>query len=153
HTTISGTGVASGNILHLFINGQPVSTITASSTSFSFSGLSLKASDQIKIYLYSGSTCMTVSNAFTVSCYTQPPIITTNINGNLLSSATSISGTSAYPSASVTLYKGTSPSGVSVGTTTTDASGNWTISSLTLTAGENYYATVSSSGCVSPSSS
>ncbi|MES1197938.1 MAG: T9SS type A sorting domain-containing protein, partial [Chitinophagaceae bacterium] len=152
-TSISGSGVASGNILHLFINGQYKSTITASSANFTFTGLTLNASDQIKIYLYSGSTCMTVSNAFTVSCYTQPPIITTNINGNLLSSATSVSGTSAYSGASVTLYKGTSPSGVSVGTASTNASGNWTISSLTLTAGENYYVVQTVSGCASPSSS
>lgn len=153
-TTISGTGAASGNIIRLFINGKYVSVITATGSAFSFTGLTLKSSDQIKLYIYSGTTCMTTSNTYTVSCYTQPPVITTNSSGNLLSSATSISGTSVYSSATVTLYKGISPSGTVVGSpVTTSAGGSWTVTGLTLTAGDNYYATISSGGCVSPSSS
>jgi len=152
-TTISGTGATSGNIIHLFVNGQDVSTITASASTFSFTGLTLKSNDQIKLYIYSGVTCMTQSNAYTVSCYTQPPVITTDTTGKLLSSATSISGASIYSGATVTLYKGTSPSGVMVGSpVTTTGSGSWTVTGLTLTAGDNYYATISSGGCVSPSS-
>ncbi|MBS1567237.1 MAG: T9SS type A sorting domain-containing protein, partial [Bacteroidetes bacterium] len=152
-TSISGTGSASGNILRLFINGQPVSTITATGTSFSFTGLTLNASDQIKIYLYSGTACMTVSNAFTVSCYTQPPVISTNTNGKLLSTATAISGTSVYAGATVTLYKGTAPSGVATGSPATTASnGSWTVSGLTLAASDNYYATLTYGGCSSPAS-
>jgi len=152
-TTISGTGATSGNIIHLFVNGQEVSVITASASTFSFTGLTLKSNDQIKLYIYNGTTCMTQSNAYTVSCYTQPPVITTDTTGKLLSSATSISGTSIYSGATVTLYKGTSPSGVMVGSpVTTNSSGSWTVSGLTLTAGDNYYATISSGGCVSPSS-
>lgn len=153
-TTISGTGATSGNIIRLFINGKYVSVLTATGSAFSFTGLTLNASDQIKLYIYAGTTCMTVSNPFTVSCYTQPPVITTNSSGNLLSSATSISGTSVYSGATVTLYKGTSPSGVAVGSpVTTTASGSWTFTGLTLTAGDTYYTTLSSGGCVSPSSS
>jgi len=153
-TTISGTGAASGNIIRLFVNGQNVSTITASGSAFSFTGQTLKSGDQIKLIIYSGSTCMTTTNTYTVSCYTQPPIITTNSTGNLLSSATAVSGNSNYSGATVTLYKGTSPSGVAVGSpATTAANGSWTVSGLTLTAGDNYYATISSGGCVSPSSS
>jgi len=152
-STVTGTGAASGNIIRLFINGQYVSAVTASGSSFSFTGLTLKSSDQLKLYIYSGTSCMTVSNAYTVSCYTQPPVITTNTNGNLLSSATAISGTSLYAGATVTVYKGISPSGVMVGSpATTTSAGNWTVSGLTLAAGDNYYATVSSAGCTSPSS-
>lgn len=152
-TTVSGTGSASGNILHLFINGRYISTITATGASFSFTGLSLRASDQLKIYLYSGTTCMTVSNAFTVSCYAQPPVITTNANGRLLSTATSISGTSVYAGATVNLYKGTAPGGVLTGSpATTAANGSWTISGLTLAAADNYYTTLTYSGCTSPAS-
>jgi len=150
-STVSGTGSASGNILHLFINGKYKSTITATGASFSFTGLTLAASDQLKIYLYSGTTCMTVSNPFAVSCYTQPPAITTNANGKLLSTATSITGTSVYSGATVTLYKGTAPGGVVTGSpATTAANGSWTISGLTLAAGDNYYTTLAYGGCTSP---
>ncbi len=152
-TSISGTGVASGNILDLFINGQYNATITATGTSFSFTGLSLNADDQLKIYNNSGTTCRTVSAAFTISCYTQPPVITTNSNGKLLSSATAISGTSVYAGATVTLYKGTSPSGVATGSpATTAANGNWTVPGLTLAAADNYYAVLTNGSCASPSS-
>ncbi|MBN9382158.1 MAG: T9SS type A sorting domain-containing protein [Chitinophagaceae bacterium] len=153
-TTISGTGATSGEIIRLFINGQYKSTITASGSTFSFTGLTLNSSDQLQLYIYKGVTCMTTTNTYTVSCYTQPPVITTNSSGNLLSSATSISGTSVYASATVTLYKGVSPSGVAVGSpVTTSASGGWSFTGLTLTAGDNYYTTISSGGCTSPSSS
>jgi len=152
--SISGTGAVSGNIVRLFINGQYVSTLTATGSAFTFSGLTLKAADQIKLYVYSGSACQTVSNPFTVSCYTQPPVITTNSSGNILSSATSVSGSSTYSGATVTLYKGVSPSGVATGSpATTAGNGSWTVSGLTLTAGETYYATLSSGGCTSSSSS
>jgi len=152
-TTINGTGATSGNIIHLLVNGQDVSTITASASTFSFTGLTLKSGDQIKLLIYSGTTCFTQSNAYTVSCYTQPPVITTDTTGKLLSTATSIGGTSIYSGATVTLYKGISPSGTMVGSpVTTNSGGGWTVSGLTLAAGDNYYATISTGGCVSPSS-
>ena len=154
HTTISGSGVASGNILRLFINGKYNSTVTATGTSFSFTGLSLTSGDQLKIYLSAtGSACMTVSNTFTVSCYIAPPVISTTSSGNLVATSTSVSGTSAYSGATVTLYSGTAPSGVAVGSPATTASnGSWTISGTTITAGQNYYATLSYVGCTSPAS-
>ncbi|MBS1602551.1 MAG: T9SS type A sorting domain-containing protein [Bacteroidetes bacterium] len=152
-TTISGTGATSGNIIHLLVNGQDMSTITASASTFSFTGLTLKSGDQIRLIIYSGTACFTQSNAYTVSCYTQPAVITTDTTGKLLSTATSISGTSIYSGATVTLYKGTSPSGTIVGSpVTTNSGGGWTVSGLTLTAGDNYYVTISTGGCVSPSS-
>ncbi len=55
-----------------------------------FSALQLKAGDNIKIYL-SGNSC-TVYNSTTVTCYNQPPVITTDANGVLLAGATTISG-------------------------------------------------------------
>ncbi|HTI94145.1 MAG TPA: T9SS type A sorting domain-containing protein [Puia sp.] len=152
-TTINGTGATTGNIIHLLVNGQDMSTITASASTFSFTGLTLKSGDQIKLIIYSGTACFTQSNAYTVSCYTQPPVITTDTTGKLLSTATSVSGTSIYSGATVTLYKGTSPSGTIAGSpVTTNSGGGWTVSGLTLAAGDNYYATISTGGCVSPSS-
>jgi hypothetical protein len=152
-STITGSGAAAGNILRLFINGEYVSTVTAGGTAFSFTGLNLKAGDQARVYLSTGTTCMTASSTFTVSCYTAPPAITTTASGNLVSTATAVSGTSAYAGATVTLFQGTAPTGVVVGSpATTGSNGNWTISGISLTAGQNYYATLTYASCTSPAS-
>jgi hypothetical protein len=151
-TSVSGTGATSGQILRLFINDEYKTAVTATGSSFTFTGLSLKANDQLKIYVQASGTCSTISSTFSVSCYTQPPSITTNTSGNLLTTSTSISGTSAYIGATVSLYKGTSPSGTLAGTATVNSSGVWTVSSLTLAASDNYYATQVASGCTSESS-
>src|SRR5438105_10003583 len=83
-TTVSGTGATSGQLLRLFVNDQYVSAITATGSAFSFSGVTLSAGDVLKVYVQTSGSCMTVSGSFTVSCYTQPPSITTNSSGNLL---------------------------------------------------------------------
>jgi hypothetical protein len=150
--TVSGSGSASGQLLRLFVNDKYVTSVTATGTTFTFSGLTLNTNDVLKVYAQASAACMTVSSSFTVSCYTSSPTITTNAAGSLLTSATSISGKSSYTGGTVSLYKGTSPSGTLAGTATVNASGNWTVTGLTLTAGDNYYAVVSSSGCTSPSS-
>jgi hypothetical protein len=150
--TVSGTGSASGQLLRLFVNDKYISSVSATGTTFSFTGLTLATGDVLKVYAQASSACMTVSSSYTVSCYAASPTITTNSAGSLLASATSISGRSSYTGATVTLYKGISPSGTQVGTATVNSSGNWTVSGLTLTAGDTYYAVVSNSGCTSPSS-
>lgn len=150
--TVSGTGASSGQLLRLFVNNQFVTSVTATGSSFNFTGLSLQTGDALKVYAQTSGACMTVSSAFTVGCYTQPPVITTNSAGNLLASATSISGTSSYAGATIALYRGTYPSGTSVGTTTTSSSGAWTISGLSLSSGDNFYALQTASGCTSGAS-
>jgi hypothetical protein len=151
-TTVSGTGATTGQVLRLFINNQYVSSITASASTFSFTGLSLKQGDAIRIYAQTSSICMTQSAAFTVSCYTPSPTITTTSTGNLSASATVIGGTAASPGGTVQLYRGTAPSGTLVGSGTVNSNGTWTISGLTLAAGETYYATLTTSGCMSGAS-
>lgn len=152
NNSVSGTGATSGQLLRLFINDQFSSSVSATGSNFSFPNVSVKAGDILKVYAQTSGACMTVSGATTVSGYIQPPVITTNSAGNLLTSSTSIGGTSSIPGATVTLYRGVSPSGVSVGTATVSSSGNWVINGLTLTANETYYALQSSGGIVSPSS-
>lgn len=152
NSSITGTGAASGQLLRLFINNQYNSSLSATGSSFTFSNLSVKAGDTLRIYAQTSGACMTVSNAFIVSGYTPPPVITTNSAGNLLTSATIISGTSSIPGASVTLYRGVSPSGTLVGTATVNSSGMWVVSGLTLATNETYYATQTSGGYASPSS-
>lgn len=148
-TSITGSGATVGSILRLFKNNVQVAFITASTSSFTFSNLTLKAGDQLKVYAQAGTGCVTVSNAFTVICYNQPPVITTDVNGKMLSTATSISGT-ATANASITLNR-TSPTTASW-TTTANSSGVWTVSGLTLASGDVYSATVSSSTACSAAS-
>jgi Secretion system C-terminal sorting domain len=151
-TSVTGSGATTGDILRLFINGKFAATITATGSSFSFTGLALAPSDQLQIY-NSTASCNTQSPVFTVSCFTQAPAITTNTTGNLLTGTTIVNGTSAYPGASVQLYKGLSPSGVAVGVpVTVSGSGVWTVTTTALVGGDNYYATQTVGGCVSAAS-
>ncbi|HEY1200337.1 MAG TPA: T9SS type A sorting domain-containing protein [Niastella sp.] len=151
NTSISGVvpTYTSAQVATLFINNVLKSTVTipANTTSYSFTGLQLNANDNIKIYL-SGNGC-TVYNSTTVLCYNQPPVITTDANGNLLAGATTISGTSAA-NASITLNK-TNPT-TNSWTTTANASGAWTVTVPALVAGDTYTATVTAAGGCSTAS-
>ncbi|MGN6417004.1 MAG: T9SS type A sorting domain-containing protein [Pseudobacter sp.] len=152
-TVISGTGSAAGQVLRLFINDEYFSTITATGTSFSFSGLSLSAGNKLQIFAQASGSCTTVSSPFTVSCYTEPPVITTGTGGNLLTGVTAVNGVSAYPGASVQLYKGISPSGTATGAAVTvNTNGGWSVTVPALTANDTYYARQTANGCTSPSS-
>lgn len=153
HTSISGSGVAVTDILRLLINGKNVSTITATTTTFSFTGLKLTAGDQVKILQQPASGCLTQSAVFSVSCYTQPPAITTNATGNLLNTATLIRGVTATSGGSLQLYKGIAPGGVIAGSAvTTAADGSWSVNTGTLVSGDNYYAVLTANGCTSAAS-
>jgi hypothetical protein len=147
-TSLTVSNATAGELIRLFINDIYVSSQVASGASFNFDGLTMKAGDEIKIYSQ-GTTCMTVSNTFSVSCYNLPPIINTDANGKLLSTSTSITGTSAA-NAAITLNR-TSPTAASW-STTANSSGSWTVNGLTLAANDIYTAIVSStSECLTPS--
>ena len=153
NTSITGTGAATGDVLRLFINGQYKQSITTTGTGFTFSGLTLQTGDQLKIYSQTGTSCITQSATFTVSCFSQPPSITTNTTGNLLNGATTISGTSAYPGASVQVYKGVSPSGTATGSAVTvNSNGVWSATVPAMTSSETYYAVQTVNGCTSAAS-
>jgi hypothetical protein len=147
HTSITGAVPTHSGVqmATLFINNVMKTTVSipANTTSYTFSGLQLNAGDNIKIYL-SGNDC-TVYNTTTVTCYNQPPVITTDANGVLLAGATTISGTSA-PNANITLNKTNAP--VNSWTTTANSSGAWSVTLPALVAADTYTATVTStSGC------
>jgi len=153
-SSIAGTGATSGGILRLFINGKYITSINASATTFSFTGLTLQSGDQIRIYQQVSGGCITQSALFTVSCYTAPPLINVNATGNLLSGVTTITGSSAYPGASVQVYKGTAPGGTSTGSAVTVASnGAWTATIPAMSNGETYYAVQTYNSCTSAASS
>lgn len=151
-TTVSGTGATTGDILRLFINGIYQTSITATGSGFSFTGLTLKTSDQIKIYAQSGG-CITQSAAFGVNCQLDPPSIKLNATGNLLSGQTLLEGFSSTGGSSVQLYKGIYPSGTTVGSAVTAAAnGAWSVSVPSLVNAETYYAVQTSAGCTSSAS-
>jgi hypothetical protein len=131
---------------NLFINNTFKSTvvIAANATSYTFSGLQLKAGDNIAVYLSPTSGCTTY-NTTSVVCYNQPPVITTDANSKLLAGAVSISGTSAA-SASITVNKTNATT--NSWTTTANSSGAWSVTVPALVAAGTYIATVTStSGC------
>ncbi|HEX2848501.1 MAG TPA: T9SS type A sorting domain-containing protein [Chitinophagaceae bacterium] len=151
-TSVTGTGATTGQLLRLFINNRYITSLTATGSSFTFSGFTLATGDSLRVYAQASAACMTQSPTFKVSCYTQPPSITTSASGNLVNTSTSISGTSSTPGATIQVYRGTSPSGILVGTTTVNSNGTWTTGSLTLTTGETYYATQTDGTCTSSAS-
>jgi len=146
-TSISGANATTGQLLRLFINDIYIASQSASGSTFTFSGLTLKANDQLKIYSQ-GTGCMTVSNTFAVNCYNPPPTISTDATGKLLSTATTITGTS-IANANITLNRISTTT--ASWTTTANTTGSWTVSGLTLTAGDVYNATITSaSSCSTP---
>lgn len=154
HTSISGTGATSGQILRLFINGTHAASVSATGSAFTFTGLSLKANDQIRIYAQTPGSCLTQSALFTVNCFVQPPVISVNATGNLLTGAVSIAGTAGNPGALVQVYKGTAPSGIATGVAVTVSSnGSWLATVPALLSGESYYAVLTGGGCTSAASS
>jgi hypothetical protein len=76
-----------------------------------------------------------------VTCLTNPPTINANARGEVLSSATGISGTATDPGATIRLYKGSVSAATLVNTTTVTSAGTWSISGLTFIPNETYFAT------------
>jgi plastocyanin len=148
-TTVTGSG---GNWLQtyrLFINGQFAASAYGSiSGTYTFNNLVLKSGDQLQVWEQSSnSTCQTYSNTYSVTCYTGPPSIFAT---TYLTTDTEINGYSSYPGATVSLYRGTYPSGTLAGTAIV-SNGSWLVNGLTLSAGETYYA-VQNFGCNSTAS-
>ncbi|MDF2381205.1 T9SS type A sorting domain-containing protein [Nostoc ellipsosporum NOK] len=151
--TLNGAGASSGQVLRLFINGVYHSSITASGSNFSFTGVDLKAGDQLRVYGQVSTNCLTQSSSFNVNCFAEAPVILTTATGNLVAGATTISGRAAYAGATVQLYKGTYPSGIATGATATvSAGGSWSVTTPALTANDVYYALLTYGGCTSAAS-
>lgn len=143
HSSVSGSGATSGQVLRLYRNGSFLASQTATASTFTFNGLTLFLNDELKVYAQStaANSCMTVSSAFTVTCFTTSPAINSNNQGEVLSSSSFISGTSPDAGATVNLFQGLPSTGTLVGTTTVASNKIWSIGGLTLIPGDTYYAT------------
>lgn len=143
HTSVTGNGATAGEVIRLYRNGNFLASQTASASTFTFSGLTLFLNDELKVYSQRtvANSCMTASNPFSVTCFTTAPAINTNNQGEVLSSSSSISGTSPEVGATVNLFKGSPSTGIMVGNAAVASNKTWFIGGLTLVPGETYYAT------------
>lgn len=142
-TSVSGSGAVAGQSLRLYRNGQLVALQTAAASTFTFSGLSLFNNDSLQVYSLNTNpgSCMTQSAVFRVTCFTTQPLIHANAQGEVLSTATAITGTAVDPGATIKLYKGTPSASTLVATTTVTSNKTWSVGGLSLIPGDTYYAT------------
>ena len=126
--TISGTTTGNASVA-LYINGISVQTVTASAGGvFNFLGLNLLNGQQLYIVveLNTGvvgtSWCANQTGIFTVTCYTNSPLINVD-NNNQLSAGLPISGTSTEPAGTTIRIYTSTPT--LVATTAVQANGTW----------------------------
>ncbi len=156
-TSITGTTDANAT-LFLYINGTNVQTTTAAAGGgFTFSGLNLLTGQQLYIVteLNTGtiatSKCANQTPVYTVTCFTQPPLINTDGN-NQITAVAAITGTSADPAGTVIrIYTSTN---ALVATTTVQANGTWSTgnagtlpATYNAVAATSYYANAQNGTC------
>ena len=146
-TVISGTSTVIGGTVTVFQNGSPIGTaVVQPDGTWALTGVSgLAAGDAITASVTDGSATSPRSDP--VYVLPPPPVVSSPI----LEGATSVSGTSTAPVGStITVYQ----NGSSIGTTTVQAGGVWTLSGISpaLVAGDQIHATVTVGGQTSPNS-
>ena len=155
--TISGTTTANANAA-LYINKINVQTVTATAGGvFTFAGLNLLNGQQLYIVveLNTGtvgtSWCSNQTAVFTVSCYTNSPLINAD-NNNQLTAGSPITGTSSEPAGTTIRVYTSTPT--LVATTTVQANGTWSTGNAGTTpaiynavAATTYYANAQNGTC------
>jgi hypothetical protein len=145
-TTVISGNVASGSgvTIRLYINGKLQTTATADgSGNYSFSSLVLSVGDVVNVLAQASGGCVSAVATRTVTCFTTPPVITTDNNGNLSAGSTTITGKSGEPTGTVvTVLENL----VSIGTTTVQSGGTWSLT-YTPIATRSYTATQQNGSC------
>lgn len=146
--TLSGTAVANA-LVRLYTNGKLETTTTANASgSYSFTNLAPALGDVIMVTAQTSTTCVSAAASRTVTCFITSPVITTDNNGNLNTTATTITGKSGEAAGtSVSVLE----NGVSIRTTTVQADGSWSVT-YTPQAGKSYTATQTNGTCISTAS-
>ncbi|MEJ8841258.1 T9SS type A sorting domain-containing protein [Lacibacter sp. H375] len=143
-SVISGTAVT-GATVRLFINGFIVASTTAAGSAYSFSNQTFQAGDIITVRQQASGQCVSSAATITASCFTAAPVITTDIQGNLTSGATTVTGTSSEPAGTtIRVYNG---SNVLQGSSTVQANGTWSVTVSALVNATTYYATAQNGSC------
>jgi hypothetical protein len=154
--SITGTTDANATV-YLFVNGTNILTTTATGGNFSFSNLNLLNGEQLYILteLNTGtvatSKCSNQTAVFTVSCFTQPPLISAD-NNNQLTTGLPITGSStAAVGTTIRIYTSTN---TLVATTAVQANGSWSTGNAGTTpaiynaaAATTYYANAQNGTC------
>lgn len=154
--TITGTTTANATA-SLFINGISVQTVTATGGVFSFNGLNLLNGQQVYILveLNSGtvttSMCANQTPLYTVTCFTNPPLMNAD-NNNQLTAGAPITGTST-DAAGTTIRVYTSGN-ILVATTAVQANRTWSTANAGTTpatynavAATSYFANAQNGSC------
>ena len=156
-TSITGTTDANATAF-LYVNGANVQTTTASAGGvFTFAGLNLLNGQQLYIVVelntgvVATSKCSNQTIVYTVTCYTQPPLINAD-NNNQITAGSPITGTSAEPAGtSIRVYTSTN---TLVATTTVQVNGTWSTGNAGTTpatynavAATSYYANAQNGTC------
>lgn len=154
--TISGTTDAGASV-KLYIDGINTASTTATGGTFSFSGLSLSSGQKVYITAeyntgtVTTSKCESQTASITVTCFTNPPIITID-NNSQLTAGQAITGTSGEGTG--TTIRVYTAANTLVATTTVQAGGTWstgnagtTPATYTAVAGTSYYATAQNGSC------
>ena len=160
--TISGTTTANATAA-LYVNGISVQTAIATGGVFNFTNLNLLSGQQLYIVveLNTGtvgtSWCENQSPVYTVSCFTNIPLINAD-NNNQLTAAAPITGTSTEPAG--TIIRVYTSGNTLVATTTVQANGSWSTGNAGTTpatynavAATAYYANAQNGTCGSSGNS
>ncbi|HET9056619.1 MAG TPA: T9SS type A sorting domain-containing protein [Chitinophagaceae bacterium] len=147
---VSGTAT-SGATVYLWINGQPITTTIATGGNYSFNNLTLSLGDVIMVTAITANNCMSAAALRTVTCYTNPPLITAD-NNNQITSGQPISGTSSEAAGTVIrVYTSTNRLAA---TTSVQANGTWSTGNAGTTPAiynsvtdTSYYATAQTGSC------
>jgi Secretion system C-terminal sorting domain len=155
-TSITGTTDANATVT-LYVNGTVLQTTIATGGNFTFSNLTLIQGQQLYILTelntgtVSTSKCAAQTALFTVSCFTQTPLINAD-NNNQLTAGAPITGTSS--NAAGTVIRVYTAANALVATTTVQANGSWSTASAGTTpavynalAATSYYANAQTGSC------
>ena len=142
--TISGT--STGAAVSLFINDYFVQAVTVTGGTFTFTlATPLATGQNIKVYASRDLECLGAPAGGTITCYIAAPVITTDASKRV-AIGSQLTGTSAAPlNTTITIYNAVGM-GI-IGTTTTAANGNWTLTTPTVATGINYLARITGSAC------
>ena len=156
-TTISGTTDANASA-SLYIDGTNTQTVTATAGGvFTFSNLNLLNGQQLYIVVELNTGTITTSKCanqtilYTVSCFTQPPLINAD-NNSQITAGSPIAGTSNAPAgSSIRVYTSVN---TLVATTVVQANGTWSTGNAGTTpavynavAATSYYANAQNGTC------
>jgi hypothetical protein len=142
-STLSGTAVA-GSTVRLYNNGKlEASTAADGAGNYTFTGLGFVTGNVVSVTAQTSTGCISASVSRTVTCFTTPPVITTDNNGNLSTASTTISGKSGEPAGTVVNVL---ENGASIGTATVQSNGSWSLA-YTPVATRSYTATQQNGSC------